>query len=128
MKYTLPSGAEFEVTLLDFEPAFDISQTVSRFVGLLEVDLKALEIEKWKSFSDIEVDAIKRPLSQILSNAELRKAGDRCLVKCTYNGQKVTTKTWEPAEARQDYLIAMFYALKENVAPFFVGAFSFLKA
>ena len=46
MKYTLPSGAELEVTLLDFEPAFEISQIVTKFVGLLDIDLKSLEVEK----------------------------------------------------------------------------------
>jgi hypothetical protein len=128
MKYELPSGADFEVTVLDFEPAFEISQTVSRFIGLLEVDLKGLDVDKWKGISDIDIAAIKRPLSQVLSNAEIRKAGDKCLVKCTYNGQRVTAKTWEPIEARKDYLYAMFHALKDNVTPFFEGAFSSLKA
>jgi len=92
------------------------------------VDLKGLDVDKWKSISDIDISAIKRPLSQVLSNAEIRKAGDKCLVKCIYNGQRVTAKTWEPIEARKDYLYAMFHALKDNVAPFFEGAFSSLKA
>lgn len=124
----LPSGAELEITLLDFEPAFEVSQVVSRFIGLLDVDLKAMGLENAKSLADLDLDAIKRPLSQILSNQELRKAGDKCLTKCIYNGLKITPKTWEPAEARQDYLFAVFHALKANIAPFFEGAFSSLKA
>jgi hypothetical protein len=126
--YKLPSGAELEVTPLDFEPAFEISQVVTRFIGLLDVDLTGMDPKQWNSIADIDLAAIKRPLSQVLSNSDLRKAGDKCLVKCTYNGQKVTTKTWEPVEARQDYLYAIFFAMKENVMPFFEGAFSSLKA
>lgn len=128
MKYILPSGAELEVTLLDFEPAFEISQAVTRFVGLLDVDLKSLEVEKWKTVSDIDVNAIKRPLSQILSNSDLTKAANKCLVKCTYNNQRISEKTWNAPEARKDYFHAMFYALKDNIYPFFEGVFSSSKA
>lgn len=124
MKYKLPSGAELEVTLLDFEPAFEISQTVTKFLGLLDVDLKALEVEKWKSINDIDVNAIKRPLAQILSNSDLTKAANKCLAKCLYNNVRINEKTWNAPEARKDYYHAMFYALKDNIYPFFEGVFS----
>jgi hypothetical protein len=124
MKYTLPSGAELEVTLLDFEPAFEISQIVTKFVGLLDIDLKSLEVEKWTSISDVDVNAIKRPLSQILSNSDLVKAANKCLVKCLYNNIRISDKTWNEPSARKDYYHAMFYALKDNIFPFFEGVFS----
>jgi len=128
MEYKLPSGAVLDVTPLDFEPAFEVSQTITRLIGLLDVDLKSLDTEKWGSVADIELDAIKRPFSQILSNRELVKDANKCLAKCTYNGIRVSEKTWQPAEARKDYLYACFYALKENVFPFFEGVFSSSKA
>ena len=128
MEFKLPSGAQLSITLLDFEQAFEISQTVTRFIGLLELDIKSLNIEQWKSFSDIDFNAIKRPLSQVLSNGDLVKAGNKCLNKCTYNGKRITDQTWQDIEARKDYLYAIFYGLKENVYPFFAGVFSSLKA
>lgn len=121
MEHKLPSGAVLDVTILDFEKAFEIFQIVSRQIGLLDLDLSKID---GKSFALTDIMEFKRPLSQVLASPELVKVGNKCLEKCTYDGIKVTTKTWEDVKARGDYLFAMFFALQENVAPFIEGVFS----
>jgi hypothetical protein len=121
MEHKLPSGVMLDITLLDYEKAFAVFQTTVRQIGILDVDLSKIDLEK---FAALDVMEFKRPLTQILSNSDLVKAGNQCLEKCTYDGIKVTTKTWESPEARKDYLFAIFYALKENCYPFVEGVFS----
>lgn len=122
IRHELPSGAELEITPLDFGEAFAVFQQVAKIIGLLEVDLSGIDIGK--DFLAQDIVKFKRPLAQVLSNAELEKAGKQCLKKCTYNGLKVTDATWNDLEARKDYLFALFFALKENCGPFLEGAFS----
>ena len=121
MEVKLPSGATLDITLLDYEKAFDVFQIVARQLGLIDVDFSKIDFEK---FQLMDVMEFKRPLTQILSNPDLVKVGNQCLVKCTYDGIKITAKTWEPPEARKDYVFAIFYALKENCYPFVEGVFS----
>ncbi len=121
MEHKLPSGAILDVTVLDYEKAFGIFQTVSRQIGLIDVDFGKIDFEK---FNTMDVMEFKRPLTQLLSNSDLVKVGNQCLEKCTYDNVKISKATWESIEARKDYLFALFYALKENCAPFLEGVFS----
>jgi hypothetical protein len=126
MENKLPSGAVLEVTPLDCGDAYAIFQQVMKVIGLLDIDLSKLDMTK--DFKAQDIIEFKRPLAQLLSNSELEKAAKKCLTKCTYDGMKVTEATWNPLNARQDYLFAMFFALKENCSPFLDGVFSDSKA
>ena len=126
MEIQLPSGAMLEVTPLDCGDSYAIFQQVMKVIGLLDIDLSKLDMTK--DFRAQDVLEFKRPLAQLLSNAELEKAAKKCLTRCTYEGLKVTEATWNPLVARQDFLFAMFYDLKENCSPFLDGVFSDLKA
>lgn len=121
MECKLPSGATLDITVLDYEKAFEVFQITMRQLGLIDIDLSKMD---FANFAAADIMEFKRPLAQILSNADLVKMGNKCLEKCTYDGIKVTTKTWEAPEARKDYLFALFYALKENCYPFVEGVFS----
>jgi hypothetical protein len=86
------------------------------------VDLQGIDFGK--EFLAQDLVKFKRPLTQILANHELEKAGKQCLKKCTYDGLKIDDRTWNSIEARKDYLFALFFSLKENCGPFLDGAFS----
>ena len=121
MEQKLPSGAILDITVLDFEKAFAVFQVVSRQIGLLDFDAAKIDFQNFKATDLLE---FKKPLTQALSNSDFSKVGNQCLEKCTYNGLKVTAQTWNDLKARNDYLFAVFYALKENCYPYIEGAFS----
>jgi hypothetical protein len=121
-EYDLPSGAKLHVTPLDFSEAFAVFQQVAKIIGLIEVDLQGIELGK--DFMAQDLMKFKRPLTQLLSNSDIEKAGKQCLKKCTYDGLKIDDRTWNAVEARKDYLFAIFFALKENCSPFLAGVLS----
>lgn len=44
-----------------------------------------------------------------------------CLLQCTYGGQKITQKTFESEEAREDYYPVLNACVVENLRPFMKG-------
>ena len=43
----------------------------------------------------------------------------KCLLRCTYNGHKITLATFEPEDARQDYYDIAVACVRVNLSPFF---------
>ena len=44
-----------------------------------------------------------------------------CLLQCTYGGHKITQKTFESEEAREDYYPVLNACVVENLRPFMKG-------
>lgn len=128
-KHKLPSGAELDVTPLSTEKAWAVSQVFARTVeGVSISELRGLD---WKAImladvasSSGEVLAFKGVLCAVLADIALLAAAKECLARCTYNGVAVDSETFD--KARGDYLPALFYALKDNIAPFFESLLSAL--
>lgn len=124
MKKTLPSGATLDITLLDWEAAWEVTQDVLRVIEKLDIDLKGM------NFTEIQaqdVMAFKSPLCRVLASKEIMEASKKCFARCTYDNTRIGDGTFNKPEARADFLVACFHVLKENCAPFFVGLLSGLK-
>lgn len=123
MKINLQSGAVLDITLLPYEEAWDISQRITKVLETIDIDIKAIDFKN-PSYSD--VIGFKGPLFNILSSKEVLEAAKICLTRCTYNGLKIDSMTFEARESRKDFLPVMYHVLKENISPFFEGLISFL--
>jgi hypothetical protein len=123
-KITLPSGAIIDITLLPFEEAWGVSQTMAKEVERINFDIKAFN---WNDFQMMDALNLKNPICAILSSQAVIDAAKICFKRVTYNGLKIDSQTFEKREHRADFLPVVFYVLRENISPFFENLFSFLK-
>lgn len=107
-KVGLPSGAELVITPAPFADAKALYQAV------LE-ELKSLKLNPQ---DDVDVNLLKDLICAGFGSKKIELALSKCFQRATYNGLKVTDDTWEPVEARQDYLQACLEVAKENLLPF----------
>lgn len=131
----LPSGASLEIGLLGSEEAWAVSQALIKVFQEIPIDtLNGISLRDL--FSTMTDDpaamkamllSMKGPLCAVLSSPVIMAEAKKCFAQCTCNGVKLSS-VWpfEKKEARQDFLPACFYALKENVTPFFGALSSFL--
>lgn len=124
MKYDLPSGKPFLVTPLPYEQAWEVTQTVLSEVEKIQLNLKGVNLDDLMATDILE---LKGPICSFLSSPKILNAAKLCFGKCSYDSIRVDKDTFESLEGRGDFLYCAFYALKENVAPFFGNLTSFLK-
>jgi hypothetical protein len=124
-KTTLPSGAVLDITLLPFEEAWGVSQSITKEIERIDFDIKSIN---WQEFKMSNVVNLKNPICAILSSQIVIEAAKVCFKRCTYNGLKIDSQTFEKREHRSDFLPVVFHVLKENISPFFENLFSSLKA
>jgi len=131
-KYDLPSGAVLDVTPLPYGEAWDVASTILKEID--KVDIKALagfdlpNSDDFRKFITANINDVKSPLCLILSSKKVLESAHACFKKCTYNDIRINGQTFESIESRKDFLMAAFYAIKENVMPFFEGLLSSLSA
>jgi len=104
----LPSGATLKVQL---SPLIDAKALLS---AVLE-ESKNLKIE---SQTDIDLGLLKDIVCAGFSSPKIDKALTACMKRALYNDLKIDDKTFEPEDARQDYLIVCFEVAKANLLPF----------
>ena len=104
----LPSGAELVIQLAPFTDSRELYQAMME-------EAKGLKIE---GKTDLDYNFFKDIFCTALSSKKIEKAVWKCAAKATYNSLRVTEETFEPAEARQDYLPFLFEVAQVNVEPF----------
>lgn len=122
-KITLPSNAVIDITLLPFEEAWGVSQSITKEIERIDFDIKSIN---WAEFKMTNIVNLKNPICAILSSQVVIDAAKVCFKRVTYNGLKIDSQTFEKREARADFLPVVFYVLKENISPFFENLFSSL--
>jgi hypothetical protein len=125
IKTILSSGAKLEITPLPYLKAWGVSQDVLKEVKKLNIDINTLKTIDFKNLMAVDALSFAGPLCEILSNEKIVEAANICMERCTYNGLKIDSETFEKIEARQDFLPVVFSVLKENISPFFANLFSF---
>lgn len=103
----LPSGAKLKISLAPFADAKALYQAILEEVKDVQVNLE----------SDA-ANLIKDLFCISFSSKKIEASLESCLKRATYNGVKIDLKTFEPAEARQDYMQVCLEVAKENILPF----------
>lgn len=111
-KVKLPSGAELTVSAAPFVDAKHLYQALLREMKEIKIDLKMEMANLYKELFCVG-----------FSSPEIEAFLWKCMERCTYdNGRtgalKIDNDTFEPIEAREDYLTVCTEVTKENVAPF----------
>lgn len=111
---SLPSGATLMVDSAPFSQARALWHAV---LG----ELKAVPITSGATDTG---NALKDLLCGAFSSPAVDRALKPCLIRSTYNGQKITDETFEPVEARADYVSVCLEVAKDNVLPFGSGLYA----
>lgn len=104
----LPSGAVLQITLPPFADSKELYQTV---VG----EFQRLGVS---SEDEMDVNLWKNVFCTFVSSKKVEVALQPCLARATYNGLKIDVDTFEPVEARGDYLFVCYEVAMESVHPF----------
>ena len=142
--HVLPSGVTLNVGLLAFQDAWPVAQRFSALISRIpdiRVSPEALQaiMAEAKAGDDADQDelvakmlpqilALKGPIASLLSSPEMPELAKACFVKCNIDGVRISDETFSDSSRWGDYVPAMFWALKENVSPFFASLGSLLSA
>ena len=102
----VPSGAAVIINAASFETALNLKDAVEREVAMSNMGLSL--------GTALMVD----------SSPAVRKALWECLVRCTYNNEKIVPATFNDQQKRGDYYDIAFACWKENCSPLVGPLFS----
>lgn len=114
----LKSGATLAVSIAPFTAGNRLMKAVARELSSVDFNL---DLKSFDELSDKDINVLKNVAFQILQSDTIEAALLDCMKKCLYNGERITEKTFEPEEARPDYLPVAWEVMKANLRPFFSG-------
>lgn len=124
------SDAKIVINMAPMEDAFALRSAIHANLKLPKIDFKTLKgegsfTEKLKAMdAETFIDSIISSVLAIDSNKEVNEALMRCLERCTYNGQKITARTFDQESARIDYYEIFAACFRVNIIPFYKGLLS----
>lgn len=104
----LPSGAKLHISLSPFAVSKALYQAVLEEAKLLKLDTDA----------DVDINLFKDLFCSGFSSKKIEVCLEACMRKATYNGIRITADTFEPEEARQDYMQVCWEVAYANLLPF----------
>lgn len=122
---TLPSGRSLAVEIAPFTPANKLKKAIA--ADLVGVDLSGMQLGKLDLNLDVSkldgasLNAFKNVLCILLASDRVEACVFECAVRSTIDGQKITRESFDPAEARGDYLFVAWEVIKANAGAFFGG-------
>lgn len=122
MEFTAQSGAKVRINPADFRDAMALKSAIAKEISKSDFDLSAGSLTDKIDIADFAKIALAVDSSDAVYDCVFK-----CLVRCTYDGQKITEATFEDVNSRQDYYEIVIACLKENLLPFFGGLVSKLK-
>ena len=114
----LKSGASLAVTIAPYAAGKHLLKVVARELAGIQFDL---DLDNIDDISGKDVNVLKNVAFQLIQSDAVEAALAKCMEKCVYNGERIVATTFEPAEARPDYLPVSWEVMKANLGPFFKG-------
>jgi len=114
IKKELPSGAKLEINLAPFADANALYKAAAK-------ELKSIKVSPEMDVFD--ANFIKDIGCSLICSDEITNAVMVCVKRCTYNGLKIDSDTFESEEARGDYTSVLLEVAKENLIPFLKGLY-----
>jgi len=104
----LPSGVEIQVQPAPFAKAKALYQAV------LE-EMKGMKIT---ASDELDTNFVKDLFCGFLSSKKIEDCVWECMASALYKGVRIDKNTFEPVQAREDYIHACYEVAKENILPF----------
>lgn len=111
MEFTVPSGSDVIISIADWEDCIDLQDMI-----LAELSQTGINLD---NRDDIDMGKILASGMKLAGSKPIRQALFKCLLRCTYNKEKITAKTFEDEKARGDYYEIALACIKVNLSPFF---------
>lgn len=108
MEIELPSKAKLHINMAPFAEAKELYQACLEEVKNLKLDAKA----------EVDVNFYKDIFCAAFSSKRIDAALWACTKRCLYNKAAIKDDTFEPVEAREDYMEVCFKVLEANLKPF----------
>jgi hypothetical protein len=123
MEFKTNNGIKVIINAAPFEDAVTLKNAIiSKLKFPKDIDIKGADfLSKLKEF---DIAPFVETLMAIDSDAEVNKSLMKCLVRCSYDSEKITEKTFENEAAREDYYEIVFQCIKVNIYPFLKGLIS----
>lgn len=103
----LPSGAVLKIQPAPFAVAKALYQAVLEEVKSVQVS------------STTDLASVFKDLACVgFSSKKIESCLNECFKRCLYNDHKMDEATFEPIEARDDYIVVCMNVAKENIFPF----------
>lgn len=127
-RHTLKSGRVLLLQLSSFAVSARLRKVVAaelKHVSIGEVTKVAagLTPEELLAKGDLPLDTLKSLVCQFLASDAVEDALWECMKVCQYGPQgqteKITPESFEPEDAREDYLPVAWEVMVLNLAPFF---------
>lgn len=109
----LPSGANLRIQIAEFAVSKALAQALSKELNIVSLKMDAGLPE-----------FMKQLFCESFSSPTIEKCIWDCMERCTINKIKITKDSFEPIEARGDYLEVLLEVAKANVAPFTKSLFA----
>lgn len=120
-KLTVPSGADVEIRIGSFTAGMKLKNAVEKELARQGLAFFPGGVSKEK---EIDLEKMLPAILMIDSSEVVQAAMWECLTQSTYNGERISTNTFEPEKARGDYYAIMLAAGKKNLMPFISGLVS----
>ncbi len=122
MQVKLPSGAELDITMASFDEANRLFKVVNREVEKVKISLGVLG--KVGKLDDINVtddliNTLKDLGTRLLGSDEVESALWPCMLRSTYNKERVTKDLFDREATRGEYLVIAKEVMVYNLTPFF---------
>lgn len=113
--------ADMQINIAPFKEAMALKNAIMREIKLGTIDLTAFKNKKIEDILKSDISPFLDAIIAVDSSEAVNSAIMGCLVRCTYQGEKIIPATFDSAEAREDYYLIVFECLKVNLMPFFKG-------
>lgn len=126
MEFKAGSGASVVISPAPFLNAMRLKAAIFKELATdgFELDMSKFKDDAKIEDMDIDVAKILKVAMKVDSSPHVFAAILLCLEKCSYGGVKITSDTFEPDAAREDYYEIVFACMKVNLSPFFKGLLS----
>lgn len=119
------SGASVRINLAPFKDAMALKNALTKELSNSGIEIGNLEVKDVKNLDKSKIfNTLINGLLAIDSSEVIQNQLFKCLVRCTYNNEKITEFTFEKEEARCDFYEIAIECVKANLSPFFQGIIS----
>lgn len=119
MKFTTQNNnKEVMIGVASLEDAFALQDAILSTLKDNGLDLEGFDGDMMQQDVSAILPAILSSGMSLLASKDVRSGLFDCFLKCTYDGEKITTRTFEDVAAREDYYEVAMACVKANCAPF----------
>lgn len=124
MEKLLESGARLIITLSDFEVCDRLLIAVTKELEGVDINI-GLKSGNLNDFMNMDIDkdaalnTLKNAVLRLASSTVIRPILWECMGRAVYNGEKITSKTFQGESERGDWPIVAKEVLVANLLPFF---------